>query len=55
MIDGRAASLKGTLEQLRLDSIEVYNQKGQRLKVKNAYVSLCRLIVDIEDEKERKC
>lgn len=48
MIDGRAASLQGTLDQLRMSGIEVYND-GRKVKVTNAYVSLNRLIVDIED------
>ena len=48
-MDGRASSLKATLEQMRLETIEVYNQRGQRLQVKNAYISLNRLIVDTED------
>jgi hypothetical protein len=49
VMDGRASSLKATLEQMRLETIEVYNQRGQRLQVKNAYISLNRLIVDTED------
>lgn len=48
MIDGRAASLQATLEQLRMDGIEVYND-GRKVKVTNAYISLNRLIVDIEN------
>ena len=49
MIDGRAMSLQGTLDQLRMDGIEVYND-GRKVRVTNAYVSLSRLIVDIEDD-----
>jgi len=48
VIDGRAMSLQGTLNQLRMDGIEVYKD-GRKVKVTNAYISLNRLIVDIED------
>jgi hypothetical protein len=47
-MDGKAISLQGTLDQLRMSGIEVYND-GRKVKVTNAYVSLNRLIVDIED------
>jgi protein-tyrosine phosphatase len=44
--------IENTLKQLKVDAIEVYNY-GNQIAVTNAYVSIGRLIVDIETNESK--